>query len=401
LPAPEEQEAVSAYYFYRLIQRAKQVTLVYSTKNDGLRTGEASRYVLQLKMESGHAITEQTLHVDVEIPENKPISIDKQSHTPEGVPVREALERYFYAPANDDSQTKTASLSPSALNAYLACPLRFYFRYLARLNEPKEVTEQVDARLFGTLLHKSMELIYEQWIGKEITSAIIDNWLNAPDFIQNNVQQAIAKEFYKSESLPAAFRENGDLLMINDIICQYIRQLLLIDKKQAPFVPEGMEVKVNQLFSFTANGQPQQLLLSGIIDRLHRKDADYYVVDYKTGRTDNAFESLDALFGDDRAKRHDGILQILLYSTIIHDSKKQKVIPLLYFLRESHSDDADVTIWNKADKIAITDASIYTEELTQLVTNTLNILFDYTQPFVQTTDVKNCEYCAYKAICRK
>jgi CRISPR/Cas system-associated exonuclease Cas4 (RecB family) len=377
LPLPEQQEAVSAYYFYRLLQRAQTINLVYSTKTDDLHTGagEPSRYLLQLQLESGHKIEEKTLRFDIDIPEHQPVVVKK-----------EAIN-------------KLDSLSPSALNSYLTCPLQFYFRYIARLKEPDEVTEKVDARLFGSLLHRSMEFIYQPWIGTEITEQKLDSWLNDTDFIPNRVRQSIAGEYYKAESLPVEFYENGDLLLVYDIICQYIRQLLRVDKKQAPFVPEGLEVMVEQMFPFVASGQAGQIRICGIIDRLHRKGERWYVVDYKTGKADNTFESIAALFGTDRTNRHNGILQTLLYSIIVQNDKKQTTTPLLYSLRESHSDEVDYRIFDKSAQAFVTDAGAYADVLTNLLSEKLGELLDTSRPFEQTPDRCNCDYCSYKPIC--
>ncbi|MDR1680688.1 MAG: PD-(D/E)XK nuclease family protein [Prevotellaceae bacterium] len=395
LPVPEQQEAILAYYFYRLLQRAKQVTAVYSTKNDGIRTGEASRYLWQLKLESGHPITEKTLAFDIEIPDTEPIIVEKTDT------MLHALSAYYDAGRSDAPKERTGALSPTAINTYLACPLQFYFRYVAHIKEPDEVSEQVDARLFGTLLHKSMELIYEPLLGCEITEALLNRWYNDLNFIQKNVQQAIAVEFYKSDALPPDFWENGDLMIAYDIICQYVGQLLAMDKKQAPFVPERLEWEAYQAFAFTVNGRPYNIRVGGVIDRLQSRGEKSYIVDYKTGKPDNEFESLADLFGDNRTKRHDGILQILLYSLILQNDKKQKVTPLLYFLRESHSETVDAAIYDKSTKDKVYDIAAYAEELQTLLLNKLSELFDATNPFVQTKDADTCTYCPYAPVCGK
>jgi len=388
LPVPEQQEAIWAYYFYRLLQRAKQIKIIYNTKNEGITTGEASRYLLQLKLESGHKIKEESLSFDIEFPEKQEISVEK---TPEILTI---LNNYC-------GKEAVKKFSPSALNAYLACPLKFYFKYIERIDEPDEVLEKIDSRLFGNLLHKAMEIIYAPWISKEMNSAVFEKLLADKQEITKIVEQAIAEIYYQKTALPPDFRENGDLLMTHDILCQYVLQLLLVDSKQAPFVLEGLEYSVQHFFNYFVNEQPQEILFGGIIDRLHRKGNNYFVVDYKTGRPDNEFSSIEELFANDLQKQHPAILQTLLYSLAINAEKKQSVTPLLYFLRESHSNSADFGIWNKTEKEKISDISIYSEELTEFLSKKLTELFNPAIHFAQTTDKKACEYCAYKAICRK
>ncbi len=379
LPTPEQQEAVWAYYFYRLLQRAKQVKLLYNAKTDGMTTGEPSRYLLQLELESGLPVTKETLSFNVEIPDTQPIVAQKTA----------------------ESLAAITRISPSALNMYLACPLRFHFRYVAHLKEQEDVAERVDSRQFGNLLHRAMELVYQPWVGQEVTAAMLDQLLKKTETITQLVDKAIACEYYQAQELPPDYAENGDLQIVHGILCQYIRQLLLVDKKHAPFVPEGIELPVEHTFHFIVGGQPRQLVLGGVIDRLHRKGTMWYVVDYKTGHPDNEFESVVALFGDDARKQHPAVLQTLLYSLIVQHEKQQPVTPLLYFLRESHSDEADFAIRDKSEKQPVVDVANYVGSLNEMLEIKFSELFNIEQPFVQTADSKTCEYCAYRTICNR
>ncbi|MDR3350888.1 MAG: PD-(D/E)XK nuclease family protein [Prevotellaceae bacterium] len=400
LPTPEYQDAVWAYYFYRLLQRARNVKLVYSTKTESTRTGEASRYLLQLKLESGHPVKEETLNIVPQAHKGGEEAIILPPGSPQWVLAQQAIARYAHAP---DAEVETLpanspSFSPTALTAYLSCPLRFYFRYVEHIKEPEEVTEKVDNRLFGNLLHKAMEIIYTPWIKKEVTARELDALLNAKNNIEEIVKQAIAAAYYQSDTLPPDFFENGDLLMAGDILHKYVRQLLFIDRQQAPFIPEGMELQVKQLFPFYANGQARQLLFGGVIDRLHRRGNTLYVVDYKTGVIDNKFESIAELFGE---KQHPAVLQILLYSMMMHRETKQPVAPLLYFLRNSYSEAADFSLYDKGNKRAVATISDYAEELAGTFAQTLSALFDNNRPITQTADDKQCKYCPYRIVCNK
>jgi hypothetical protein len=243
-----------------------------------------------------------------------------------------------------------------------------------------------------------MEIIYNPWRGKEVTTRDLDALLNAKNSIEEIVKQAIAKIYYRSDTLPPDFFENGDLLMAGDILRQYVRQLLYIDQKQTPFIPEGLELPVKKLFPFTANGQPRQLLFGGVIDRVHRRGNTLYIVDYKTGAIDNKFESVAELFGE---KQHPAVLQILLYSLTLHDRDKQPVVPLLYFLRNSYSETADFSLYDKGKGQAVTDVAAYSGELANAFSQTLSGFFDDQRPIVQTADTKQCEYCPYCAVCNK
>jgi hypothetical protein len=400
LPTPERQEAVAAYYFYRLLQRARNIKLLYSAKTEGIRTGEPSRYLLQLKLESGHPVKEQTLNIPARAPRKNEETISLPPRTPGWNLEKQTIARYAHAPETEIQTLPENSppFSPTALNAYLACPLRFYFRYAARIKEPEEVTEKVGHSLFGRLLHKAMEIIYTPWIKKEVTAQDLETLLHPKGHIEEIVKEAIATTCYQSPSLPPDFYDNGDLLITGDILQKYIRQLLHIDRNLAPFIPQGMELPVRQLFPFSANGQPCQLLFGGIIDRLHRRGNTLYVVDYKTGAVDNAFESIETLFGE---KQHPGILQILLYSMMMHRHARQPVIPLLYFLRSAYAEAADFTLYDKGKAQAVEDIADYSEALAAALSRTLSGLFDEHRPVLQTTDSKQCEHCPYNVVCNK
>ncbi|MDR0582578.1 MAG: PD-(D/E)XK nuclease family protein, partial [Prevotellaceae bacterium] len=402
LPTPEQQEAVWAYYFYRLLQRARNIKLVYSAKTEDTRVGEASRYLLQLKLESGHPVKEEMLNIVPQAAKGSGEAIILLPGSPEWTAMQQTIARYVHAPDTkiDMLPDDRPLFSPTALNTYLSCPLRFYFHYVARFREPAAVAEKVDAALFGKLLHKVMEIIYTPWIKKEVTARDLETLLTDKNHMPTGeiIKQAIAAEYYQSATLPPDFYENGDLLMAGDILDKYVRQLLLIDQKQAPFIPEGLELQVRRLFPFTAGGQPRRLLFGGVIDRLHRRGNTLYVVDYKTGVIDNAFESIDELFGE---KQHPAVLQILLYSLFMHQDAKQPVVPALYFLRNSYNETADFSLYDKGNKRAVADIADYAGTLAGAFAHTLSGLFDEHRPIVQTTDNKQCEYCPYRIVCNK
>ena len=164
----EHKNAVYAYYFYRLIQRAENVTLLYNTSSDGLNRGEMSRFMLQFLVESPHDISLEYLEAGQSPQQARKIEIHK---TPE------MLQQMFNA--YDVHQRPQAFFSPSALNAYLDCRLKFYYRYVAGLKAPDEVSAEIDSALFGTLFHRSAELVYDELTanGREIRKEDLERLL--------------------------------------------------------------------------------------------------------------------------------------------------------------------------------------------------------------------------------
>ena len=184
----EHKNAVYAYYFYRLIQRAENITLLYNTSSNGLNRGEESRFMLQLLVEGPHKITREYLEAGQSPQGTTDISIEK---TPE---VFERLRCSY-----DCSNPQSYILSPSALNAYLDCRLKFYYRYVARLKAPDEVSAEIDSALFGTIFHLSAQLAYTDLTAnrKIIQKEELERLLRNEVKLQNYVDLAFKQELFK------------------------------------------------------------------------------------------------------------------------------------------------------------------------------------------------------------
>lgn len=189
----EHKNSVYAYYFYRLIQRAENITLLYNTASDGLNRGEMSRFMLQFLVESPHDISRQYLEAGQSPQQSLKIEIQKTD---------EVLQRMYNA--YDIRRHPNALFSPSALNTYLDCRLRFYYRYVAGLKAPDEVSAEIDSALFGTIFHRSAELVYQDLTanGKEIRREDLEQLLRNDVRLQAYVDTAFKEEF--SMCLPAS-----------------------------------------------------------------------------------------------------------------------------------------------------------------------------------------------------
>ena len=147
MPTPEEHEAMYAYYFYRIVQRAERVSMLYCSRADDKSTGERSRYIYQLEYESPYKIVKHSVGVDLSISENEQIEVAK------GVKEQEILNRYLHP-------KQEHTLSPTALFRYVECPLKFYLYSVAHLHTPDEVSDTIDALMFGNILHETMQELY-------------------------------------------------------------------------------------------------------------------------------------------------------------------------------------------------------------------------------------------------
>jgi hypothetical protein len=375
LPTVEQHEAVYAYYFYRLLQRAKKITLVYNSKIDETHTGEASRYLLQLAMETKLPLQHFNVSFSMSHETAAPIVVEKDEK------VMQELLRYC---TGEDPHY----LSPSAINAYLACSLRFYFRYVAHLKPRDEVAEDVDGRLFGDVLHQAMDALYKPFRNKPLNAGDIKAMSAQLPLLTKAIDAALAKAYYHAESLPEEVFDDGKMMLLRDVTLKYIQQILHYDAAQAPFTIEDTELKMKQRLEI-----PLRPHTGGIIDRLDRKGDTWHIIDYKTGATKNKFKSVEGLFSDDPAQHNPAILQVLLYSVLLKEQyPNRKIIPKLYFMREIYNSNADFCIID-------TDIAPYVAPFTDALKNTLTQLFNAAIPFVQTVHSAVCEYCDYRKIC--
>ena len=170
--------AVYAYYFYRLLQRAEKVTLMYNTASDGINRGEMSRFLLQFLVEWDHPVRRLQLQAGQSPHSGAPMTAVK---TP--AVLRRMVELF------DLRNNPKALLSPTALNTYLDCPLKFYLRYVAQLTAPDEVTAEVDAAKFGSIFHYAAEHIYKDLTahGKVIQPTDLDALLKDEVRLRNYV----------------------------------------------------------------------------------------------------------------------------------------------------------------------------------------------------------------------
>ncbi|MBR5464285.1 MAG: exodeoxyribonuclease V subunit gamma [Alistipes sp.] len=388
LPTPEHHEGVYAYYFYRLIQRAERVTMLYCSHADDKSTGEASRYIRQLDYESPHTIERVEVGVDVNLMQAEPIEVAKSEQ------IMQSLYRFV-------DPKSSATLSPTALYRYVACPLRFYFHSVARLKSEDLVTEEVDAPMFGTILHGAVQELYGRIAGEYRPGNSLQALLRAGE-VERAVDKSIAEHYLNN---PDAGVETypGNLLLVRDIVVRYIKRgVVAYDVKHDDFAVLGLETDVAWQFPFEVEGQTLRLKLGGIADRIDRLgDGKLRVVDYKTGTAHLDFKGLEALFQGEARDRQSNTIQTLLYAMMLHHSEQCDVVPALYYVRNMHRDDyAPWLIDCEKQKTGI-PYSRYAALFESLLAETLATLFDPNIPFTQVKDDKACQYCDFKLICRR
>ncbi len=396
LPTFDQQESIYAYLFYRLMQRAKRVWFMYNTEEDFNLKGEISRYVRQLELESGYEVQHQLLTLPVNIVPPQPITIKKNST------VMEELKQY-----TTSAENPKRLITPSALNIYLDCRLKFYFRYITKLYKPEEVKEEIDPGSFGNILHLTMELLY-----KNFTEEKGHNHIKEEDIteLRKQLPDIVAHAFRKHYGLISDqdFKFEGRNIIARSIILKFANAILDKDTVYAPFDVIGLEVGEREGFVLELPvGLNTTVALKGTIDRVDLKDNVIRVIDYKTGKDEKKAGDLASLFDRDDKKRNKAAMQVLYYALIFYHRYPEMdyaIMPGIFNSRELFSDEFDVKIKMANDKggySQIWDARPLLQEFESELSGLLREIFDQTEDFGQTEDVKKCRWCPYKGICHR
>ena len=394
----DNKVAIYSYYFHRLLQRAGDITIAYNNSTDNGHTGEMSRFMLQLLVESGQKIDHYSLTA-----KNQPTPL-----------MPKAIEKDEAALSKLEEMSR---LSPSAINTYIRCKLAFYYQYIAHIKEPDSDPETIDNRMFGNIFHRAAYLIYKDITDHSpvIEKAHIQAYLSNRKLLASVVDRAFEEEECKTN--------NGLQIINREVIIEYITKLLKIDQQLCPFSILAMEeeAKVYTQLSFTipsggalvssAPTKQYNLTIGGIIDRLdavtdkQTGKRRIRVVDYKTGnKPSSTIKSIEEVFDPKNiASKHSNyFLQAILYSLIVSGSKEwnaanDPVSPALFFIKQAATNDYDPTLC--IDKHPISDVTVYEEEFLTKLKETVADMYSPDAAFTPTDDRKKCELCPYRMLC--
>ena len=378
--------AIYQHYFHRLLQRASDVTILYNNATSDGKTAEMSRFMLQLMVENKTPISFLTLKAGQTPQLHAPKTIEK---TPD---VIAQMQKRF--------SKEEGGISPTAINSYLRCQLRFFYRYVCEIAEPDSTEDDlIDNRLFGNIFHKAAQVIYTPFIGKTISSMMLEELLKEEVTIERAVDEAIKQEFFKITDPSRPLPPLDGLQIINrEVIIKYIRQLLEVDRRFTPFRIIDLEK-----WEFTEIGG---FKVGGIIDRLdsiyntETGEDQIRVVDYKTGSRDaSSLPDVASIFSSEAIKDHsDYFLQTFLYAHIVRSKSPNKVSPCLLFIQHAGGKDYDPTL--SIGKEPVTDIATYSDEYISLFENLLAEIFNPQLSFTPTDDRRRCETCPFASLCR-
>lgn len=361
LPDNEYADAVSSYNFYRTIYRAKRVWLLHDTRSEGLLSGEQSRFILQLKYHYRLPLIEKVSSGVVTRKVKKRIIIEKSTR----------IIKQLNSFVNGER-----SFSASSLSTYITCPLKFYFSQIEDVKEEDELTESVEAKTFGTILHNSMAILYKDFEGKIVTADDIKQKIAG----SSSIRSLIDSEFKKEKGI-------NEIKGYNYIICglieRYIQKILQYDLSLTSFKFIESEKRVNNVIKLKDGNNAY---LKAFIDRMDRQEGVLRIVDYKTGGSPDSMESIASLFEPNSNKKTSVFFQLFLYASMVAPEENTILSP--YFLRE---------LGSKYDK---SSGSAEVSEFRELLTEKISEILSPSIPFVQTENLKSCEYCPFKQICR-
>ncbi len=383
LPTYSDKDAIFGYHFYRLLQCAKTIYLVYNTETDEFGSGERSRFIAQLQHElplKNKNITIEEKLFTLALPPNstsQQIEIEKNDFV---------FERF--------KLLMDSGMSPSLFNAYRNCTLQFYFKYIAGLSEQEEPDESIDAATFGTVIHAVLEENYLPLLGEFLSS--------------ENLKSAFQDTALKVESALKKIYKNGDLttgknLLNVKIAEKYIDAFLEAELKHISD-EENATKKIKLLHLEKALSTPirfgsHTILLSGKADRIDSIGNRIRIIDYKTGAVDESKELKLNDWENLKEVKRNKAFQLLMYAYLYSQSEDDSTLEIssgIFSFRELSKGLKPVSLAGNAvfDKALLTEFEL---ELRSLLEEMLNSKL----PFAQTKDKSICEYCSFKTICNR
>ena len=387
LPSTRDKQGIFAHHFYRLLHHCKNAWFTYTTAAEQIGSNESSRYLLQLKLEL--AKINQNVKISnqfytVPFPELNELPSNVVDKKPE---IIERLDSFF-----------ERSISASALNKYLSCPLDFYYRYLVEFGEEKSVEEGVESNTFGSFIHKTLELLFKPFAQRDeegnyvkpspppISTSDIDKMLN--DFKPILYNQFL--EFFGGDE---SLFKNGKNLLSYEMAMEITKNVLIKEKEflsnttELVYI-EQVEAAMNTELEVCVNGEMKRIKFKGYIDRIDRIGDKFRVIDYKSGKVkdeDVKFKVLEeGLKQSFKKTKH--ALQLTLYCLFFKE--KYNCFP----------DQAIIMSLVKSDKLFVLNYEEEIEGMTlvfkDLVEELLNEIYNLDIHFEHDSEAKYCGYCA-------
>ncbi len=384
LPCKEEQEAVTAYHFYRLIQRCDELSLFYSNQMTSTGGGEKSRFILQIENElAKHNKNIKIKYLQYQTP-LEPLKADSIIIEKTDEIIQRLNEKYINVDISADKKGK--GFSASSISTYIFCPLKFYFENIAKLKKQDDI-KIIDQMMFGRILHKAMEIIYKNQ--KDISQ----------DFFNNSLQQIekVVLEATKEEYSDKVLIGNDYLLQ--GVIKELIKRILQIDQNEKNIKIVNIEDNFSYEFNLDATNK---VLIKGVFDRLDLVNNQIRILDYKTGSGKIEIpKEFIVIFNNSDYKI---VFQLLLYVYIFKNRQNKVEEGLSYADKEIlggayllKKNSKTISFLSKGKPITKDIIDEFEDNLKNLISTIMNPAI----PFNQTEDYRKCGYCDFKNICNR
>jgi len=304
LPTYKEKDAIYTYHFYHLLQRAKNIYLLYNTESEGLDAGEKSRFITQLEVEKqpNHNLSHEIYNAILPETAYTPMVIEKSTAVMERL--AEIAEKGF---------------SPSALTSYIRNPIQFYFQKVLRIKEVEEVEENIALNTLGTIIHETLKALYEPFVGKYISESDIENCFTLID-------SEVLKQFkivYREGEI-----KKGRNLLAFEVAKRNVLNFLRVELES---IKNGDAIKIIALEKTFERvlehpDLPFPVLIKGNVDRIEERNGNIRIIDYKTGKVEKRDVSLKTWNGLTQELKNDKIIQVLAYAYMFENEAASKPI---------------------------------------------------------------------------
>lgn len=390
LPMPLDDDAIMAYHFYRSIQKAENVTLIYNTISGKFGGGEMSRFAMQLTYELKKNHPEITLKENaINLPtplqqQPSPIIIEK---------TQDIMDNLLLLGTASDK-----GFSPTSLTTYIACSLKFYFSKILKIKAQEEIEEELAVNTRGSAIHGTLEILYENEIkglnkfDKEFYQRSLENY--------SSILDAQYKKYFKKGDT-----DHGYNLLFKTLDNKMIHNFLTAEIQNSMGITEvKCEEKLEHFFPLKSDGNTIKIRIHGLADRIDLHHGLRRIIDYKTGKVKSSDLNLDkGRSKEDKWENmflknsHPKAFQLLTYALIYNrmNGVNTPIIPIIAGLKAK-----DIYFHLK-----INESDIINEDILNTFEDDLLLLiqkiYDREIPFSQTEDLKTCKYCDYKTICNR
>jgi hypothetical protein len=359
LPTFKEKDAIYTYHFYHLLQRAKNIYLIYNTESEGLDAGEKSRFITQLEVEkqANHTLTHEIYNAVLPETAYQPIVIPKSESVM--LRLKEIAEKGF---------------SPSALTSYIRNPIDFYFQKILRISEVEEVEENIALNTLGTIIHETLEALYTPFIGKFLSENDILACFKLLD-------AEVLKQFklvYKEGEI-----KKGRNLLAFEVAKRNVSNFLKVELES---IKNGDAIKILHLEKACERvlehpSLPFPIKIAGKVDRIEERDGVIRIIDYKTGKVEKSSVTLKSWKGLTDEIKNDKIIQVLAYAFMFEKEANGKPIEAgIISFKNLKSGFLPFSFKEGKEEITTIDSAILTDYLEQMVL-LLNEILNETQDF--------------------